>query len=528
MTDNVKNNPTKQQVAQDENKLIAERRVKLEKIRSNCTANGFPNDFNREHLAADIQAEHGLKSKEELEELQVTYAIAGRVMAKRGPFIVIQDMSGRIQAYAEKTVQKDIRARWGSLDIGDIIGVRGILHKSGKGDLYVNMNEYSLLTKSLRPLPEKFHGLSDQETKYRQRYVDLIINEDTRNTFKMRSKIVDGIRKYLVSRDFMEVETPMLQVIPGGATAKPFMTYHNALDIDMYLRIAPELYLKRLVVGGFERVFEINRNFRNEGLSTRHNPEFTMIEFYQAYADYNDLMNLTEDMLRTIAEDVLGTPIVRNTVKNSEGEVIEEKFYDFGQPFVRLSMVDAILKYGKDHHAAAHIDELVLRDPENNFEAIKTIAKAVGVKEGEAAKLWGPGKYICEIFEEVAEHLLDQPTFITEYPWEVSPLARRNDNNSFITDRFEFFVGGRELANGFSELNDAEDQAARFKKQVEEKDAGDDEAMHFDDDYIRALEHGLPPTAGEGIGIDRLVMLFSDSPTIKDVILFPHMRPEAE
>ena len=528
MTDNVKNNPTNQQVAQDENKLIAERRVKLEKIRSNCTANGFPNDFNREHLAADIQAEHGLKSKEELEELQVTYAIAGRVMAKRGPFLVIQDMSGRIQAYAEKTVQKDIRARWGSLDIGDIIGVRGILHKSGKGDLYVNMNEYSLLTKSLRPLPEKFHGLSDQETKYRQRYVDLIINEDTRNTFKMRSKIVDGIRKYLVSRDFMEVETPMLQVIPGGATAKPFMTYHNALDLDMYLRIAPELYLKRLVVGGFERVFEINRNFRNEGLSTRHNPEFTMIEFYQAYADYNDLMNLTEDMLRTIAEDVLGTPIVRNTVKNSEGEVVEEKFYDFGQPFVRLSMVDAILKYGKEHHAAAHIDEAVLRDPESNFEAIKAIAKAVGVKEGEAAKVWGPGKYICEIFEEVAEHLLDQPTFITEYPWEVSPLARRNDKNSFITDRFEFFVGGRELANGFSELNDAEDQAARFKKQVEEKDAGDDEAMHFDDDYIRALEHGLPPTAGEGIGIDRLVMLFSDSPTIKDVILFPHMRPEAE
>ncbi|MFQ3288299.1 MAG: lysyl-tRNA synthetase class 2 [Alteromonadaceae bacterium] len=527
MTDNVKNNANNQQAAQDENKLIAERRVKLEKIRTNCSANGFPNDFNREHLAADIEAEHGEKSKEELEELQVTYAIAGRVMAKRGPFLVVQDMSGRIQAYAEKTVQKDIRARWGSLDIGDIIGVRGILHKSGKGDLYVNMDEYSLLTKSLRPLPEKFHGLSDQETKYRQRYVDLIINEDTRNTFKMRSKIVDGIRKYLVSRDFMEVETPMLQVIPGGATAKPFMTYHNALDLDMYLRIAPELYLKRLVVGGFERVFEINRNFRNEGLSTRHNPEFTMIEFYQAYADYNDLMNLTEDMLRTIAEDVLGTPIVRNTVKNSEGEVIEEKFYDFGQPFVRLSMVDAILKYGKEHHAAAHIDEAVLRDPENNFEAIKVIAKAVGVKEGEAAKVWGPGKYICEIFEEVAEHLLDQPTFITEYPWEVSPLARRNDNNSFITDRFEFFVGGRELANGFSELNDAEDQAARFKKQVEEKDAGDDEAMHFDDDYIRALEHGLPPTAGEGIGIDRLVMLFSDSPTIKDVILFPHMRPEA-
>ncbi len=522
MTDNAKNS---QAPAQDENKLIAERRIKLEKIRSNCPANGFPNDFNREHLAADIQAEHGEKTKEELEELQVTYAIAGRVMAKRGPFLVLQDMSGRIQAYAEKTVQKEIRAKSGSLDIGDIVGVRGILHKSGKGDLYVNMDHYQLLTKSLRPLPEKFHGLSDQEMKYRQRYVDLIINEDTRNTFKMRSKIVDGIRNFLVARDFMEVETPMLQVIPGGATAKPFQTYHNALDVDMYLRIAPELYLKRLVVGGFERVFEINRNFRNEGLSSRHNPEFTMIEFYQAYADYNDLMNLTEDMLRTIAEDVLGTSMVRNTVKNSDGEVVEEKFYDFGKPFQRLSMVDAILKYSEERHK---INEAALRDPENNFDGIKAMAKSVGVKEGDAAKVWGPGKYICEIFEEVAEHLLDQPTFITEYPWEVSPLARRNDANPFITDRFEFFVGGRELANGFSELNDAEDQAARFKKQVEEKDAGDDEAMHFDDDYIRALEHGLPPTAGEGIGIDRLVMLFSDSPTIKDVILFPHMRPEVE
>ncbi|NQY35085.1 MAG: lysine--tRNA ligase [Alteromonadaceae bacterium] len=519
MTDNVKNN---NQAAQDENKLIAERRLKLTKIRENCSANGFPNNFNREHYAADIQAEHGEKSKEELEELQVTYAIAGRVMAKRGPFLVLQDMSGRIQTYAEKTVQKDIKARWGTLDIGDIVGVKGILHKSGKGDLYVNMNEYSLLTKSLRPLPEKFHGLSDQETKYRQRYVDLIINQDTRNTFKIRSKIVDGIRKFLVARDFMEVETPMLQVIPGGATAKPFMTYHNALDIDMYLRIAPELYLKRLVVGGFERVFEINRNFRNEGLSTRHNPEFTMIEFYQAYADYNDLMNLTEDMLRTVAEDVLGTSMIRNTVKDESGEVVNEKFYDFGKPFARLTMVDAILKYGDA------LDENVLRNPIDNFDAIKAMAKQVGVKLSDASKVWGPGKYICEIFEEVAEHLLDQPTFITEYPWEVSPLARRNDNNSFVTDRFEFFVGGRELANGFSELNDSEDQAARFKKQVEEKDAGDDEAMHFDDDYIRALEYGLPPTAGEGIGIDRLVMLFTDSPTIKDVILFPHMRPEAE
>lgn len=508
--------------AKDENKLIAERRGKLDNIRENCPANGHPNDFNREHYAADIQAEHGEKTKEELEELQVTYAVAGRVMAKRGPFLVLQDMSGRIQAYAEKAVQKDIKARWGLLDIGDIIGVKGILHKSGKGDLYVNMEEYSLLTKSLRPLPEKFHGLSDQEMKYRQRYVDLIINEKTRDTFQVRSQIVSGIRNFLTERGFMEVETPMLQVIPGGATAKPFETFHNALDIDMFLRIAPELYLKRLVVGGFEKVFEINRNFRNEGLSTRHNPEFTMIEFYQAYADYNDLMNLTEDMLRTLAENVMGNSVIRNTVKNAEGEVTEEKFYDFGQPFERLSMMDAIIKHGP------HLDAAVIKDPEGRFDELKAIAKQVGVKEPEGKNVWGPGKYLCEIFEEVAEHMLDQPTFITEYPWEVSPLARRNDENSFITDRFEFFVGGRELANGFSELNDAEDQAARFKKQVEEKDAGDDEAMHFDEDYITALEYGLPPTAGEGIGIDRLVMLFTDSPTIKDVILFPHMRPVAE
>ena len=510
--------------AQDENKLIAERRSKLNHIRQNCPANAHPNDFNREHYAADIQAEHGEKTKEELEALQVTYAVAGRIMAKRGPFLVLQDMTGRIQAYAEKTVQVDIKERWGMLDIGDIIGVKGVLHKSGKGDLYVNMEDYHLLTKSLRPLPEKFHGLSDVETKYRQRYVDLIINQQTRNTFKIRTQIISGIRNFLAERKFMEVETPMLHVIPGGASAKPFMTHHNALDMDMFLRIAPELYLKRLVVGGFERVFEINRNFRNEGLSTRHNPEFTMIEFYQAYADYNDLMNLTEEMLRHLAETVMGTTVIRNTVKNADGEVTKEKFYDFGQPFTRLSMVDAILKYGADKQ----LDENVLRNPEANLDALKAMAKKVGVKFTEATKVWGPGKFICEIFEEVAEHLLDQPTFITEYPWEVSPLARRNDKNPFVTDRFEFFVGGRELANGFSELNDAEDQAERFSKQVEEKDAGDDEAMHYDADYITALEYGLPPTAGEGIGIDRLVMLFTDSPTIKDVILFPHMRPLAE
>ncbi len=507
---------------QDENKLIAERRGKLDQIRENCASNGFPNDFRREFYSQDLQDEFGEKEKAELEELDTQVSIAGRILAKRGPFLLLQDMTGRIQSYASKDTQKDIKARYGSLDIGDIIGVKGALHKSGKGDLYVNMDEYVLLTKSLRPLPEKFHGLADQETKYRQRYVDLITNPKTRENFQIRSKVVNGIRAYLTERKFMEVETPMLQVIPGGATAKPFTTHHNALDIDMYLRIAPELYLKRLVVGGFERVFEINRNFRNEGLSTRHNPEFTMLEFYQAYADYNDLMNLTEDMLRTLAKDVLGTTKIINTEKDAEGNVTNEVEYDFGQPFERLTMNEAVIKYWPE----ADVD--AINDPENNLDALKAMAKQLHIKEPEVEGIWGAGKYLCEIFEATAEEKLIQPTFITAYPWEVSPLARRNDDNSFITDRFEFFVGGRELANGFSELNDSEDQAARFRKQVEEKDAGDDEAMHFDEDYIRALEYGLAPTAGEGIGIDRLVMLFTDSPTIKDVILFPHMKPEAQ
>jgi lysyl-tRNA synthetase class 2 len=504
----------------DENKLIAERRAKLDQIRTNCKSNGFPNTFRREFYAEDLQSEFGEHEKDQLAELGKEVSIAGRILAKRGPFLLLQDMTGRIQSYASKDTQKDIKERYGSLDIGDIIGVRGVLHMSGKGDLYVDMAYYQLLTKSLRPLPEKFHGLADQETKYRQRYVDLITNKHTRETFVIRSKIVSGIRNFLTSRKFMEVETPMLQIIPGGASAKPFMTYHNALDIDMYLRIAPELYLKRLVVGGFERVFEINRNFRNEGLSTRHNPEFTMLEFYQGYADYHDLMNLTEEMLRTLAQDVLGTTELVNTIKNTEGEVLEEIHYDFGQPFQRMTMSEAVLKYWPEANVEA------IKDPANHLEALKAMAKQLHIKEPEVDGIWGAGKYLCEIFEATAEEKLIQPTFITAYPWEVSPLARRNDDDAFVTDRFEFFVGGRELANGFSELNDAEDQAARFRKQVEEKDAGDDEAMHFDDDYIRALEYGLPPTAGEGIGIDRLVMLFTDSPTIKDVILFPHMKPE--
>ncbi|MEM0910662.1 MAG: lysine--tRNA ligase [Pseudomonadota bacterium] len=503
----------------DENKLIAERRTKLEQIRKQCSSNGFPNDFRREHYALDIQDAYSSFEKDALVEKDIHVSIAGRVMAKRGPFLLLQDMTGRIQAYADKGVQKAIKATYGALDIGDIIGVSGQLHKSGKGDLYVNMEQYQLLTKSLRPLPEKFHGLADQETKYRQRYVDLIVSEETRNTFVIRSKVISGIRQYLTERRFMEVETPMLQVIPGGATAKPFITHHNALDIDMYLRIAPELYLKRLVVGGLERVFEINRNFRNEGLSTRHNPEFTMLEFYQAYADYRDLMDLTEDMLRALANDILGTTAVVNVVKTDDGEEASKVTYDFGQPFVRLTMAEAILKYWPDADADA------INDAENNLPKLQQMAKQLHIKEPEVDGIWGAGKYLCEIFEATAEEKLEQPTFITEYPWEVSPLARRSDTNPFVTDRFEFFVGGKEIANGFSELNDSEDQAARFNKQVAEKDAGDDEAMHFDDDYIRALEYGLPPTAGEGIGIDRLVMLFADSQTIKDVILFPHMKP---
>ncbi|GAB55614.1 lysyl-tRNA synthetase, class II [Glaciecola punicea ACAM 611] len=507
---------------QDENKLIAERRAKLDKIRENCPSNGYPNQFKRQHYAQDLQTEFGEFDKETLVEQGNLMTIAGRIMAKRGPFFLLQDMTGRIQSYADKPAQKLMKEQYGSLDIGDIIGVSGVLHKSGKGDLYVNMADFQLLTKSLRPLPEKFHGLADQETKYRQRYVDLITNPDTRNTFRIRSEIVSGIRRFLTQRRFMEVETPMLQVIPGGATAKPFMTHHKALDIDMYLRIAPELYLKRLVVGGFERVFEINRNFRNEGLSTRHNPEFTMLEFYQAYADFIDLMNLTEEMLRELAQNVLGTTVLKNHIRDVRGDVIEVIEYDFATPFVRLSMADAILKYWPEANAEA------INDPENHLAEMKSMAKQLHIKEPEVDGIWGAGKYLCEIFEATAEEKLVQPTFITQYPWEVSPLARRNDSNPFVTDRFEFFVGGRELANGFSELNDSADQASRFQKQVQEKDAGDDEAMHFDEDYIIALEYGLPPTAGEGIGIDRLVMLFADCSTIKDVILFPHMRPNVD
>ncbi|WP_339899448.1 lysine--tRNA ligase [uncultured Gilvimarinus sp.] len=494
-------NDTTQTSVPDENKLIAERRAKLAAIRER--GNPFPNKFRRTDTSVDLQAEFGEKAKDELEQLDHQVTVAGRIMAKRGPFMLIQDAVGSIQLYADKDTQKAIKESDGQWDIGDIVGGTGPLHKSGKGDLYVNLTEWTLLTKSLRPLPEKYHGLADQELRYRQRYVDLIMNPEVRDTFRLRSKCISFIRGYLDGKDFMEVETPMLQVIPGGATARPFVTHHNALDIDMYLRIAPELYLKRLVVGGFERVYEINRNFRNEGVSTRHNPEFTMLEFYQAYADYNDLMDLTEDMLRKLCETVMGSTTV----------VYQDSEYDFAKPFARLSVFDSILKYNPDL-TAADISDL---------ESARAVAKQLHVPLKDS---YGLGKVQIEIFEATVEEKLDQPTFITKYPTEVSPLARRSDEDDFVTDRFEFFIGGREVANGFSELNDAEDQAARFKEQVAEKDAGDDEAMHYDADYVRALEYGLPPTAGQGIGIDRLVMLFANASTIRDVLLFPHMRPE--
>ena len=487
----------------EENHIIAERKQKLAQL-AESRPQAFPNDFRREHFAGDLQNEYGDLEKEAIVDLGIKVSVAGRVMRRGGPFVGLRDSTGRIQFYVAKPLQKESRD-WELLDIGDIVGVTGTLSKSGKGELYVavdSVEDMTILTKSLRPLPDKYHGLADQELKYRQRYVDLITSDDTRRVFEVRAGIINGIRRYLTERNFMEVETPMLQVIPGGAVARPFITHHNAMDIDMYLRIAPELYLKRLVVGGFERVFEINRNFRNEGVSTRHNPEFTMLEWYQAYADYNDLMDLTEDMLRTLAKDVLGT-----TELQYQGET-----FDLGQAFERLSLFDAILKYNPELTA----DDL------NTLDAATGVAKRLGIEVQEG---WGLGRVHTEIFEETVEESLKGPVFITAYPAEVSPLARRNDDNPEVTDRFEFFLGGREIANGFSELNDPIDQAERFQAQVAEKDAGDDEAMFYDEDYINALEYGLPPTAGEGIGIDRLVMYFTDSPSIKDVILFPHMKP---
>ena len=494
---------------QDENKLIAQRREKLSLLREE--GNAFPNDFRRDCMAGEILAEYSEKEPEELEQLSVRVKIAGRMMSRRvmgkASFAHVQDMSGRMQLFVQRDSLEEgvYNTQFKKWDIGDIIGAEGVLFKTKTGELSVKVDGIRLLTKSLRPLPEKWHGLTDTEQRYRQRYVDLIMNEESRDTFRLRIQIVQFIRNYLNGRGFMEVETPMMQVIPGGATARPFITEHNALDMELFLRIAPELYLKRLVVGGFERVYEINRNFRNEGLSTRHNPEFTMLEFYEAYSDYHDLMDLTEDMLRHLCEEVLG-----KTQIEYQGES-----YDFGSPFRRMSVKDSILHFNDDI-SAEELDDL---------DKARTVAKRLEIPLKDS---YGLGKVQIEIFEKTVEHRLMDPTFITAYPTEVSPLARRNDEDPFVTDRFEFFVGGREIANGFSELNDAEDQAERFRKQVEEKEAGDDEAMHFDEDYIRALEHGMPPTAGEGIGIDRLVMLFTDSPSIRDVLLFPHMRPESK
>ena len=490
----------------EEQEQIAQRRAKLAQLREQ--GNPFPCDFRRNVVAGELHAEYGEQENEALESAAIRVKIAGRIMTRRmmgkASFVHLQDMSGKMQLYVQRDVigvdEYQAFKRW---DIGDIIGVEGTLFKTRTGELSVRADSVRLLTKALRPLPEKYHGVTDQEIRYRQRYLDLIMNEPTRDTFRIRTQIVSYIRNFLIERDFLEVETPMMQVVPGGATARPFETYHNALDIDLYLRIAPELYLKRLVVGGFERVFEINRNFRNEGLSTRHNPEFTMLEFYQAYADYHDLMDLSETLFRGIAETVMGSTVI--TYQGDE--------YDFGKPFTRMSVKDSILHYNADIQAEAL----------ESIDSLRAIAErlAIPVKGS-----YGVGKLQIEIFEKSVEPRLIDPTFITAYPTEVSPLARRNDDDPSITDRFELFIGGREIANGFTELNDAEDQAERFRQQLAEKAAGDDEAMHFDEDYICALEHGMPPTAGEGIGIDRLVMLFTDSPSIRDVLLFPHMRPQ--
>ncbi|MBI1421932.1 MAG: lysine--tRNA ligase [Gammaproteobacteria bacterium] len=492
---------------EDENKLIAQRREKLRGLREQGVA--FPNDFRRNVMAGELHAEYGEKDNTFFEQHPVRVNVAGRMMAQRimgkNAFASIQDMSGRIQLFVQRDVLPEgfYNQEFKKWDIGDIIGAEGTLFKTNTDELSVKVESIRLLTKSLRPLPEKYHGLTDTETRYRQRYLDLIMNQDSRDTFRIRSAVINHIRQYLTTRGFLEVETPMMQVLPGGATARPFKTYHNALDMELYLRIAPELFLKRCVVGGLEKVFEINRNFRNEGLSTRHNPEFTMLEFYEAYADYHDLMNLTEDMLRDVARSVVGTTQIQY-----QGET-----YDFEKPFTRMTVKESILHYNPDLQANA-LDDI---------ESARKIAQGMQIPLKDS---YGLGKIQIEIFEKTVEHRLKDPTFITAYPTEVSPLARRNDHDPFVTDRFEFFVGGREIANGFSELNDAEDQAERFRKQVEEKDAGDEEAMYYDEDYVTALEHGMPPTAGEGIGIDRLVMLLTDSPSIRDVLLFPHMRPE--
>jgi len=492
----------------EENRLITERREKLRALRE--AGDAFPNDFRRDALADELHGMYGKMDAEHLERENVRVRVAGRMMAKRimgkASFIHLQDESGRIQVFLQRDeLPEGVYPSFKGWDVGDIVAAEGVLFRTKTGELSVKADVLRLLTKSLRPLPDKYHGVTDMELRYRQRYVDLIMNEESREVFRKRTRIVKFIRDFMDGHGFMEVETPMMQPIPGGAVARPFATHHNALDMQLFLRIAPELYLKRLVVGGFERVYEINRSFRNEGVSTRHNPEFTMLEFYWAYADYRDLLDFTERMMRGIAEAVCGSMTVRY-----QGET-----FDFEKPFARLSVKEAVKAYNPDFDAT-------------KFDDREYLAGLCAQLRIPVQKNFGAGKLLIEIFEKTVEQQLKDPTFITHYPTEVSPLSRRNDEDPSVTDRFEFFVGGREIANGFSELNDAEDQAERFREQVANKDAGDDEAMFFDADYIRALEHGMPPTAGEGIGIDRLVMLFTDAPSIRDVLLFPAMRPEVE
>jgi lysyl-tRNA synthetase class 2 len=493
-------------MADDDNQIIEERRAKLRALREH--GNAFPNDFRRTHLAAQLHDAHGLKENTELEATPQRAAVAGRMMLKRvmgkASFATLQDMSGRIQLYVTRdAVGESVYEAFKHWDLGDILGAQGTLFRTKTGELSVKVERVRLLAKSLRPLPEKFHGLADQEQRYRQRYLDLITNPDTQRVFVARSRMIQVIREFFVARGYLEVETPMMQPLPGGAAARPFVTHHNALDLQLYLRIAPELYLKRLVVGGLEKVFEINRNFRNEGMSTKHNPEFTMLEFYEAYQDHEYLMSLTEELLREVAMKVTG-----GTAVAFQGETI-----DFGLPFDRLTMAQAIAKYNSQHALAD------LERPEYLRAALAPFAVEVFPTDG-------VGLLQLKLFEQTTEAKLVQPTFIVAHPTDVSPLARRNDADPAVTDRFELFITGREMANGFSELNDPEDQADRFRQQVQAKAAGDEEAMYYDADYVRALEYALPPTAGEGVGIDRLAMLLTDSPSIRDVILFPQMRPE--
>ncbi len=491
---------------QAEIRLVEERRAKLDALRA--TGNAFPNDFTREHFSADLHNTYSEHSNETLEAEPVPVRVAGRMVLKRvmgkASFATLQDMRGRIQLYIAKDVAGDSAYdAFRHYDLGDILGAEGTLFRTRTGELSVRVTNLRLLTKSLRPLPEKFHGLTDQEQKYRQRYLDLITNESSRKVFIARSRIIQAIREFLVGHGYLEVETPMMHPIPGGAAARPFITHHNALDMQLYLRIAPELYLKRLVIGGLEKVFEINRSFRNEGISTRHNPEFTMLEFYEAYRDYAYLMDLTEALLREVTLKVLGTVSF----------TYQERELDLAQPFERLTITEAIRKFHPEYTEAQLDDRVFLID--------KLQELGIPYKSGD-----GVGGLQLTLFDETTEHLLFDPTFIVDYPAEVSPLARRNNRNPAITDRFELYIAGREIANGFSELNDPEDQAVRFLEQARAKEAGDAEAMHYDADYIRALEYGLPPTAGEGIGIDRLVMLLTNSPSIRDVILFPQLRRE--